>query len=279
MTIKFNNELLLITISVILLIVIITWFQSSVLRIIVGLPFLLFLPGYTLIAALFPKRSALGIIERVALSFGLSILVVPFIGFILNYTMWGITLNSIIIILTIFVLASSIIAWIRRRRLFDEERFVISFTLSLRPWMGWGNVDKLLSVILAAVLLGTIGIIGHVASTPGEKEKFTEFYLLGPDGKAEGYPEELTVGEIAKVMVGIVNLEYEEVSYELEITIGGNKYGDMIQVALGSEEKWEREVFFTPVVAGEKQKVEFVLYNDGESYRRLHLWIDVTAQD
>jgi uncharacterized membrane protein len=45
----------------------------------------LFFPGYTLISALFPRKDSLSGVERLALSFGLSIAVVPLIGLILNY--------------------------------------------------------------------------------------------------------------------------------------------------------------------------------------------------
>ncbi len=82
---EINNELLFINIcSVILILIIALAPDIQALRIILGLPFILFFPGYTLITALFPKKSDLGAIERVALSFGLSIAVVPLIGLILN---------------------------------------------------------------------------------------------------------------------------------------------------------------------------------------------------
>ncbi|MFP3976163.1 MAG: DUF1616 domain-containing protein, partial [Dehalococcoidia bacterium] len=58
-------------------------------RIVLGILFVLFFPGYMLIAALFPRKESLDGIERVALSFGLSIAVVPLIGLVLNYTPWG----------------------------------------------------------------------------------------------------------------------------------------------------------------------------------------------
>ena len=72
-------------------------FTTGALRIALGLAFGLFFPGYTLIAALFPKKDSLNGIERLALSFGLSIVVVPLIGLILNYTPWGISLYPILV--------------------------------------------------------------------------------------------------------------------------------------------------------------------------------------
>lgn len=73
---------------------------------ILGLPFLLFFPGYTSQAALFPEKGRLGEVERVALSFGLSIAVVPLIGLGLNFTPWGIRLDPILISLAVFVIAT-----------------------------------------------------------------------------------------------------------------------------------------------------------------------------
>ncbi|MDH4300312.1 MAG: DUF1616 domain-containing protein, partial [Dehalococcoidia bacterium] len=89
---RLDSDLWLIGILTILLAVIIAFVPSSPARIVLGLPFLLFFPGYTLMAALFPKKDRLGGVERVALSFGLSIAVVPLVGLILNYTPWGIRL-------------------------------------------------------------------------------------------------------------------------------------------------------------------------------------------
>ena len=47
---------------------------------------MLFLPGYALIATLFPRKDDLDGIERIALSFGLSIAITPLLGLALNYT-------------------------------------------------------------------------------------------------------------------------------------------------------------------------------------------------
>ena len=63
-------------------------------RYILGSFFTLFLPGYTLIKALFPSKE-LDNLEIVALSVGMSLALVPVAVLILNYTPWGIKSETI----------------------------------------------------------------------------------------------------------------------------------------------------------------------------------------
>jgi hypothetical protein len=63
-------------------------------RYVLGLIFVLWEPGYVLVKALFPRKG-LDSIERVALSFGMSLALVPLVGLLLNYSPWGIRLVSI----------------------------------------------------------------------------------------------------------------------------------------------------------------------------------------
>ena len=80
-------------------------------RYVLGATFVLFLPGYTFIRALFPEKE-LDNIERAALSMGMSIALVPITGLILNYTPWGIRTTSVTLSLlaltTIFATAAII---------------------------------------------------------------------------------------------------------------------------------------------------------------------------
>jgi uncharacterized membrane protein len=62
-------------------------------RYVLGSIIVLFLPGYSLVEALYPDRRSLKPLERLALSIGLSLALTPLIGLILNYTPWGIRLN------------------------------------------------------------------------------------------------------------------------------------------------------------------------------------------
>ncbi len=267
--IKIKNELIPLNLLVLVLIAAIILFPSNGLRIILGLPFLLFFPGYTLMAALFIKKEGMGGIERVALSFGLSIAVVPLIGLILNSTQWGVRLEPILYSVACFIFITSIIAWMRRKRLPEQERFGIEFQLKAPGW-GGSAWDRVLFIILVITIVGALGSLGYIIVAPKVGERFTEFYILD-------YPRELKVGEVGKVIVGIVNHEQATVSYRVEVEIDGVKNNEIDLIMLEHGEEWEKIVSFTPDRAGDSQKVEFLLYKNGETepYLKLDLSVDV----
>ena len=278
MRIKLGSGLLPLNLLVLLLITAIFFFPYDALRIAVGIPFVLFFPGYALMAALYIRKVGMGGIVRVALSLGMSLAVVVLIGLILNYTPWGITLDSVLYSLASFILAMSIIAWVRRKRLTEWDRFNIEFKFRL---LGWGGSvrDKVLSAVLVIAILGAFGMLGYVIAMPKTGEKFTEFYILGEEGKAADYPEELGVGQEGRVILGIINNEYETMDYRVEVRIDGVINNEIGPVVLEHDEKWEEEVSFIPQIAGGKQEVEFLLYKNGQSepcFEPLRLRINVT---
>ena len=101
-------------------------------RIILGLPLVLFLPGYALIATLFIRKDDLDGIERIALSFGLSIAITPLLGLALNYTPFGIRLSPVLIVLSIFTISLALGAYVRRSRITEEKRFVVDFWIAFK---------------------------------------------------------------------------------------------------------------------------------------------------
>ncbi len=79
-----------------------------------GALFVLYLPGSALIELLYPKRTDLSQLERVALSIGLSLALVPLTGLVLNYTPWGIRLDPIIISLSLLTVGLALGAAVRK---------------------------------------------------------------------------------------------------------------------------------------------------------------------
>jgi len=140
-----------------------------------------------------------------------------------------------------------------------------------------GRFNRILSAVLAVAVLGAIGALIYVVTVPKGVDTYTEFYILGLEGKADDYPKELASGEEVTVIVGIVNHEYRTLNYRLEVSIDGTKCREAETIALKNRESWQREVSFAPTRSGDRQKVEFLLYKEGENeaYRSLYLWIDV----
>ena len=81
------------------------------------------------------------------------------------------------------------------------------------------NRTKVLTFILAAALILAVGGTILIVVLPQPSEPFTELYLLGPGGKASGYPTNLTVGQMGNVTVGVVNHENANVDYRLVATL------------------------------------------------------------
>jgi uncharacterized membrane protein len=249
-------------------------------RIGLSLAFVLFLPGYVLVAALYPRRGDLELVERLALSLGLSIAVVPLIGLGLNYSPWGIRLNPILAFVTLFIVLAAGVAACRRLTLPFDEAMGIPLNLALPKWSRVRLADRLLWPLLVLALVG-LGIGTYfLASSSTGSEELTQFYVLGPNGKAEGYPRTVNVGDKFTLILGIVNHEGEEASYQVQTKMAGRLVVRLDSLQLANNEKWERPLVLTATQPGSNLKVEFVLYK-GDSdvpYRTLHLWLDVEGQ-
>lgn len=277
MKIQIRNELLIISGLVLLYVVLFPFLSSLALGLIMGTPIVIFLPGYVIIAALFPRQHQLGGLERIGLSLGTSIVLSPLIGVLYHFTPMGIQAYPILLTLAALILGGCAFTWRQRRRLPEEERFVIAFNIGFIDWRQNSPVDKALSVVLAASIIGAIGVVGYSLTQPITKEKFSELGILGLEGKAVDYPREVIVGEEVRVIVEIANQELEEESYHLEIWIGGKKNGEVGPLVLAQGERWQQKVSFTPNQRGENQKVEFLLFKDGETQPRagpVYLWIN-----
>ena len=253
-------------------------------RIPLGLVMVLFLPGYALIAALFPGKDDLDGIERVALSFGLSIAVVPLIGLGLNYTPWGIRLTPVVISLSVFTVAMAAAAHLRRLNLPLDDRFSVQFKKGLNSFRKeitaneTSRLDRALTVILIITIIISISALIYVIVTPKQGEKFTEFYILGPGGKAYDYPTNVTVGNKSSVIVGVVNHEYAEVNYTMRLQLNNSTILSQ-ELTLQNNQTWERPERYSLDKPGDNQKLEFLLYKERNftaPYRDLHLWVNVS---
>ncbi|CAD6492161.1 MAG: hypothetical protein EMLJLAPB_00219 [Candidatus Argoarchaeum ethanivorans] len=263
------------------LFVLIPPFNQTPLRVIFSLLILLFLPGYLLISAMFPRKKELSSIERFTLSIGLSIAIFVFDGFIISITVWRFRPAPIIYSLSLILLILMLITLVVRLRVPKKERFsldpsVISdFFTSLRKSKEEpSDIEKALVIALVGSIIIASGMLAYAKLT-FEDEEFTALYILGEDGKAEDYPSALYILEPSSMIVGIENYEHARVDYTLKVRLGGRLLKEQ-KTTLSHEEKWVDKVYFTPKHPGKHMKLEFLLYRDDSTipHRSVHLWVD-----
>ena len=270
-------------------------------RQILGLIFVLFLPGYAATAALFPENDQIDGIERIALSFGLSIAIVPLIGLALNFTPWGIRLDPILASVSAFIIGVSIVGWYRRTRLPADERFaiIVNFEMDFR---GMPLVDKILTVGIVVMLVASVVVLAWAITTPRVGERFTQLAILGPGGMATDYPRNLTLGQDARVLITIKSFEHRQVNYTIAIVLTnqtdnsssvsqysinwGQTHALMTHLAIAQNFtlqhlEYYNQTFDFNVTAAGTWKLQLLLYVEGQpitqnAYREVHLWLNVT---
>lgn len=305
--------------------------RETPIRLLFGLPFVLFIPGYAFVAALFPEQGTSPVsseiqesagdaaatseqltdrgidgIERVALSLGLSIAIVPLIGLVLNFTPWGIRLIPILISVSGFTLLATSVAAHRRWELPEEDRFRVPY----EQWLSAARnelfapetrADAALNIILVLSILLAMSSVGYAVLVPQQGESFSELYLLTeePDGElvADDYPTNFTKGEEKELIVGISNQEHEPTNYTLLIKLQRVRNqtnsttvlrSDQLQefnVQLAHNETWRRPHTISPTFVGTDLRLTYLLYRGtppanptvNNSYREVHLWVNVTS--
>jgi uncharacterized membrane protein len=250
----------------------------ALLRLFLGLAFVLFVPGYALQVALFPRPDALEGPERLALSLGLSVAVVPPLALLLDALPWGIRLWPIVVTEGLVIAVCSAVALWRRARLPVQYQARLRLEVDVRGW--WAEQDRtgrILYGVLAFALLLAIGSALTIVVLPKPGQHFTEFYVLGSEGLAENYPRQVAAGEPISLTASIANREGTAAEYLIEVRDDDQLLDAVGPVLLQDGEVWESSVSYALSQAGDDQKVEFLLYRDGgsEPYRSLRLWIDV----
>jgi uncharacterized membrane protein len=245
------------------------------LRIPLGLVYLFFAPGYSLATTLFYGRRALDNVERLIVGLGLSIATVSLIGFLLSYTPWGLTLDSILISTLALVLFNCTLTAYTRHKGSNQDASITQPNSHIINRRNTKPLDKILSALLTLSATVAAGILVYAIVVPKTGERFTEFYLLGPNGLAGDYPLEIIASEPAVLIIGVVNKEHSEVQYRIE-RVGNENSQQLAIFQLAHEERWEQPYSIALTEPG-THKILFLLYRDDDTdpYRSLHLWITV----
>ena len=255
---------------------------SGLIRIIVGIPFIIFIPGYILTFLLFHKKKTdrgIDTFERITLSFGFSMAIVAILTFLLNYTSAGILLESVLVTIFIFVIGVGFLDIYSWFKVSPNERFVLTINFpKIKTNFG---LNKILTVFLIMSILFVSIIFIYMLINPRNEEEFTCFYLYDSDGGVANYPSTLAVGENATVKIALINHEYKTVNYVIEVwlidqltldnkTIYNNMwFMDKINVTLSHYHKsiekpfslqWEYNYTFDLNRTGEDLKISFLLF-------------------
>src|SRR2546427_2490943 len=192
----------------------------------VGILVVLFAPGYVSVATLFPNsvtptKPAIDWIERIALSFAISIAVVPVLGLLLNSTPWGIGFAPTVVTITLFTVVVGLVAYWRRMRLPPDLRLSAALDLVMPRWGEYSLFDKCTTIALSLGIVVSGVTLAYILENPRPGKTFTDFYILGPGGNASGYPTALNVSQIGSVVLGIANHEAANVNYTVHIDLVG----------------------------------------------------------
>ena len=100
-------------------------FNEKIIITIFGILLIVF-PGYSLVAALYPKKDDLNGIERASLTFGFPLIGLA-VGFlIININPVAISIPFILLLLATFTIVFIIIAYIRRRKVSENEKYSLN---------------------------------------------------------------------------------------------------------------------------------------------------------
>lgn len=295
----------------------------ELIRIFLGILFLLFFPGYLTTSVIWPmkfdesdseeedyeetleddyansnlngkKEKSIDGPTRLALSVGLSLGITPVIAFIfnemyvINENIFGLRLIPILLAIYFYIMLISGIAIWRREKLPKKKRLLFSF--EIKAPFDKTIQDRVITTTLIVLIIisGSIGI--YLYKYYHENEKYTEFYILGPDKKISDYPRNIYVNEEKIVFIGINNKEYKEVNYEIMIFLNSKvnlKEVDNfnnIQLSPNSaflykenikhNEEFQSPIYFKINQSG-KFDLNLHLIKDGEVYRKLVLKLAV----
>ena len=199
----------------------------SPVRLLLGLLYILYMPGYCLAFAFFPRMDELTSVVRTGLSIGLSIALVPLLALLVNQLPTGLSLWPILLVECGFMALCTVIALERRLNLASKNRP----NLSSQPrswWASLPSIEKRLYKAVMGLLFVTMIYGAWVFLVPSADEFTTEFYILGPNGLAQTYPRQTTSNESLTITMGIANREEDAHEESIESKCGRSTLGKRI---------------------------------------------------
>mgnify|MGYP000518799651 CR=1 FL=1 len=273
----------------------------------IAIPFLLFVPGYAVVASLFPTRDPkyehhrLIATERIVYSVAASICLAIIVGVNLEFTPWPIRPTPVVTALAIVTVLATVIALYRRYRRTPTGSGQPSNPYGASRNSGGGTDGdgiQLGTIVVALAVVVTFASVTLVAAQPQRGETYTEFGLVTENEtgvlEASGYPEQITLGESEQLYFSVTNREMETTEYIVVVQLTRTApTGEVIERArldtydnrTAAGDRWLQRHTVTPVLEGERLRLTYLLYRDSlpeqptaeNAYREAHIWIDVTV--
>lgn len=296
------TDLAAILLSLVGLVLIVALSPSSVLaRSVLAVPVLVVFPGYLVTTIIWPSmdpgaRNGMGWTERAGYSAGLSILVMLAILLLLNWA-WEIALDSVMIALSSFILASMMASLVLRQRCGGDG---LSY-VELWEMSPSGPDMRVVIAIGCAMVVVAVSTIGYIATYQPAEDSYSELYILDSRGGTDGLPTELSSGEVAVIRVCVRCMEAGDTEYTLCVRLvnsstdtGAPTYQPTsvdawdgvysmnntfnmaldIEVAMGGT--WEEDLSFEIIEAGEYRLDLLLSFKGGDEIKyKNNLWITV----
>jgi len=294
--------------------------QLRLARFLFGSVLLFVLPGYVLVAVIFPGNSAdryhqspggtvtfaRGITwqERLALSFGTSVALVPIFAFVVSFDD-AFSRTAVFLTLSLFVLLGVAVALVRRLQLSPQHRFAVpvgQWLDDLWTFLTAGDGrDTVVNVVLVVSVLLALGVVGYAVAVPQPRAEYTSVALMtdqGGDLVSSEYPTAMTQGQAAPLVLAVENhrrdrtrytavVEFQQVQQRNgQLVVLAQRELTRMQTSLGPGQTWQRPHRITPPIAGDNHRIVYYIYRDdapeNASLRTaddyLYLWVNVSAR-
>jgi uncharacterized membrane protein len=195
----------------------------------------------------------------------------------LDRTQWGLSPVAIIQSLTLATWVWCLLAVVRLLTTRREELFTAR-------WPGFGavfgttRVERLGLVggvaVLAIVALSLQAVLSQPPVPP-----LTEFYMLGPQGLAQGYVRSASIGQPVTVDLAVRNMEGRPMDYRVVVRHENSDLAATAPFSVADGETWTGPLEFPLDEYGFGQRLDIMLFNVSAAselpYRQLTLVVDV----
>lgn len=251
---RYLDLILLLLLTIFVMVFRLTGLDGGLVLRFAGLVFVLFAPGYAIVAAVF-REDSLEFPARLAFSIGISLAISAVggialygIGALLTVTSWTVFLGTIILL-------GIILSWIQRSR---------NQALSSDPPVRKLAYSELFLSIVGLIALVSSISIAQVAENIQSKQPFTEFWI---ESQNEANTE---------IKIALRNNEQKAMEYNVSVVIDDNETETWENISVPPDQEWQTSYELPTDVPNEKTVIVYLYTTDNPDtpYRWVQLYQD-----